>query len=268
MAGAHRLLEKFALNPLCRRAARSCADFETQSCHQRTIKDFVWICFDRKEEFLSSPMPPEIIALIDKPLLLGFVLAVGAACGMAVERISEKIGKAERRARWNGRMSAKAGSRNQPAVRNQPDVSANDNAAEQLRIVMGANFTRRPLLNKPERRLLSVLDMTLETESPGWRAHGQVSMGEILWSDKKTAFWAINAKRVDLLIVDQECQPLYAVEFQGTGHHLSEETAARDAIKKEALRRAGIGYIEVQSGDTPAEVRSLIKKLVRQNQSV
>ena len=91
---------------------------------------------------------------------------------------------------------------------------------------------------------------------------GQVSLGEILWSDDKDAFWAINAKRVDLLIVDADCQPLHAVEFQGAGHHMREETAARDAVKKEALRRAGIGYVEVVTGDTPAHVRELVRKLV------
>ena len=40
------------------------------------------------------------------------------------------------------------------------------------------------------------------------------------------------------------------------------ETAARDAVKKEALRRAGIGYVEVVSGDTPAEVKEMVRKLV------
>ncbi len=72
----------------------------------------------------------------------------------------------------------------------------------------------------------------------------------------------MNAKRVDLLIVDADCTPLHAIEFQGTGHHLSSETAARDAIKKEALRRAGIGYAEVVSGDTPAQVREMVKRWV------
>ncbi len=127
---------------------------------------------------------------------------------------------------------------------------------------MQASFKPRPLLNKPERRLLTVLDKALLEESPGWRAMGQVSLGEILWSDDKDAFWAINAKRVDLLIVDADCQPLHAVEFQGTGHHMGNETAARDAVKKEALRRAGIGYVEIVSGDTPAEVREMVRKLV------
>ena len=68
--------------------------------------------------------------------------------------------------------------------------------------------------------------------------------------------------RYRLLIVDADCRPLHAIEFQGTGHHLSQETAARDAVKKEALRRAGIGFFEVVSGDTPAQVKDKVRKLV------
>lgn len=52
-------------------------------------------------------MPPEIVALIDKPLLLALVLAVGAICGMAVERIGEKWNRAQRRAYWDKRNGRK-----------------------------------------------------------------------------------------------------------------------------------------------------------------
>ena len=31
--------------------------------------------------------------------------------------------------------------------------------------------------------------------------------------------------------------------------------AARDAVKREALRRAGVGYVEVVPGDTPTKLR-------------
>ena len=89
---------------------------------------------------------------------------------------------------------------------------------------------------------------------------GQVSLGQILASEDKGAYLAINSKRVDLLIVDADCRPLHAIEFQGTGHHQG-TAAARDAIKKEALRRAGVGYIEVISGDTPADLRAIVRKL-------
>lgn len=136
-------------------------------------------------------------------------------------------------------------------------------AADQLRCVMAAQFKPRQLLNQPERRLLAVIDKALAENTPGWRAMGQVSLGEILASENKEAYLAINSKRVDLLIVDADCRPLHAVEFQGTGHHLAgNSAAARDAVKREALRRAGIGYVEVVSGDTPAEVKKLVRKLV------
>jgi hypothetical protein len=118
----------------------------------------------------------------------------------------------------------------------------------------------RPLLNKPERRILAHLDRILAEDTPGWRAMGQVSLGEILASADKDAYFAVNSKRVDLLIIDADCQPLHVVEFQGTGHHQG-TAAARDAVKKEALRRAGIGYVEVVSGDTPAELRAMVRKL-------
>lgn len=128
---------------------------------------------------------------------------------------------------------------------------------------MEALFNARPPLNKSERRLLAHLERILAEETPGWRAMAQVSLGEILSSDHADGFFAINAKRVDLLIIDDECRPLHAVEFQGAGHHRhGNSAAARDAVKKEALRRAGIGYIEVVSGDTPAHVREMVRKLV------
>ncbi|MCK9541200.1 MAG: DUF2726 domain-containing protein [Novosphingobium sp.] len=221
-------------------------------------------------------MPPEIIALIDKPLLLALVLAVGALSGMAVERIAERMNKAERQARWqarqgggNGRRQTRFGFRKQraPTAPKAVESRGTVDAAEQLRRVMEADFKPRPLLNRSERRLLSIVDQALAAECPGWRAMGQVSLGEVLASDDKDAYFAINSKRVDLLIVDEDSRPLHAIEFQGTGHHLSNTTAARDAIKKEALRRAGIGYFEVVSGDTPAMVREKLRRLAGQRET-
>ncbi len=217
---------------------------------------------------MVQAMPSEILALIDKPLLLALVLAVGAVIGMGAERTVEGWKRTERRERWQGRKGPKAGWRGRwtggKAKAAPPPKAASPvaTAAEQLRVVMEAEFSARPLLNQGERRLLTVLDKALVDESPGWRAMGQVSLGEILASPNEAAFFAVNSKRVDLLIIDADCRPLHAIEMQGTGHHLGQNTAARDAVKREALRRAGIGYVEVVSGDTPAEVRAMVRKLV------
>lgn len=213
-------------------------------------------------------MQADISAFLDRPVLLFVTLLIGGFIGIVVERFVESQKRAERRAYWAGRKVG--GKKRAPDQANQKVTSialvsdkTGTDAADQLRTVMAASFKARPLLNKPERRLLAHLDRILAEDTPGWRAMGQVSLGEILWSDDKEAFWAVNAKRVDLLIVDADCHPLHAIEFQGTGHHQSgNAAAARDAVKKEALRRADIGYVEIVSGDTPNELRGMIRKLV------
>ena len=139
-------------------------------------------------------------------------------------------------------------------------------AADQLRTVMRADFKPQALLNKSEARLFRVLDkLVIEMAPPGWQVMAQVSLGEILRCEDKAAFGCINSKRVDLLIVDADCNPLHAIEYQGGGHFKgAHATAARDAVKKEALRRAGIGYDEVVAGNhTPAELRRIVEKLLQ-----
>ena len=138
-------------------------------------------------------------------------------------------------------------------------------AADQLRTVMRADFKAQPLLNKSEARLFKALDrLVIELAPPGWQVMAQVNLGEILRCEDKLAFGCINSKRVDLLIVDADCNPRSAIEYQGGGHFKgAHATAARDAVKKEALRRAGIGYEEIVGGHhTPAELRRLVEKLV------
>jgi hypothetical protein len=211
-------------------------------------------------------MPPEIIGLFEKPHLLIAALLVGAFVGVAIERfLSQKRRQAWReknRWRWkrkhrggnieNGSWAPKA----DPVVPKQPD------AADQLRIVMRASFTIQPLLNKSEARVFKELDRIVIGLNPTWQVMAQVSLGEILSSRDAEAYSCVNSKRVDLLLMDEDCRPRHAIEYQGAGHHQS-TAAARDAVKKEALRRAGIGYHEVVSGHTtPSELRRLVEKLV------
>ena len=127
---------------------------------------------------------------------------------------------------------------------------------------MGAQFSVQPLLNRSEARVFRELDKIVIASNPGWQVMAQVSLGEILRCQDATAYGCINSKRVDLLLVDEECRPRHALEYQGMAHHQG-TAAARDAVKKEALRRAGIGYHEVVAGHTtPSDLRRLVGKLV------
>lgn len=211
-------------------------------------------------------MPPEIVALLDQPTLLGSVLALGAALGIAAEQLVFKMRR--RKFRQMGRGAARWGERNAsirpdswPPPRDQQPTNPPD-AADQLRIVMGADFTVQPLLNRSEARVFNELERAVASCNPAWHVMAQVSLGEILRSKDVEAYRCVNSKRVDLLLVDADCQPRHAIEYQGGAHHQG-TAAARDAVKKEALRRAGVGYHEVVAGHTtPAELRRLVEKLV------
>lgn len=197
-------------------------------------------------------MPPEILALLEKPHLLMALLAVGAFFGMTVEQLASHM----RRRAWRERNHN--GRRNKP----EPGAPKHTDAADQLRIVMTSVFTKQAVLNKGEARLFRELDRIVIACNPNWQVMAQVSLGEVLRSKDADAYGCINSKRVDLLLIDEECQPRHAIEYQG-GAHYQGSAAARDAVKKEALRRAGIGYHEVVSGQTtPSELRRLIEKLV------
>jgi len=213
-------------------------------------------------------VPPEIIALIDKPLSLIAVLFVGALTGMVVEQVVSKQRREawKRRNAWrwqqNKRGSKAGGGLTKPS--HDPVQQRAQDAADQLRTVMAAEFTVQPLLNKAEARLFRELDRMVIGRNPGWQVMAQVCVGEILRSKDARAYGCINSKRVDLVLMDEACQARHAIEYQGSGHHLpGNAAAARDAVKKEALRKAGIGYHEVVAGETtPVELRRLVEKLV------
>jgi Protein of unknown function (DUF2726) len=208
-------------------------------------------------------MPPEI-TLMDKPLVLIVVLAVGAFLGIAVERLIEGQKRAKRRAYWQGRNSGKKGGKAAPPGKVVPveTTKSNGSATDQLATVMAADFSARSLLNQPEHILFKALDAAVIARNPGWQVMAQVSLGEFLSSRDKDAFGCVNSKRVDFALMDPDARVVHAIEYQGSGHHQS-TAAARDAVKKEALRKAGIGYHEVVAGHTTAgELKRSVEKLV------
>src|SRR5688500_10831547 len=199
-------------------------------------------------------MTPENVVLLA-------IFVVGAFVGMRLEGFLAK----QRRAAWKRRNPGKWDKSKYAdrLIRPKADAlpSKVSDAADQLRTVMRADFKAQPLLNKSEARVFAVLDkLVIELAPPGWQVMAQVSLGEILRCEDKDAYLCINSKRVDLLIVDADCKPVHAIEYQGGAHFKgAHATAARDAVKKEALRRAGIGYEEIVGGHhTPAELRRVV----------
>ena len=176
---------------------------------------------------------------------------------------SEKKGKY---ARWKRSSSAHRSPRDfAPAVTppsfshgspGTPDLS---DVGVQLKAIMQAAFQKRRVMNRSEYGVFRVVESEIAAANKGHRAFAQTSLGEVLESHSSDAFRSINAKRVDILVVDRGGWPVFAVEYQGPGHYQG-TAAARDAIKKEALRRAGVGYLEVTENDSEEQVRGRIRE--------
>jgi hypothetical protein len=213
-------------------------------------------------------MVTELNALLDKPLVLLIVLAIGGVIGIALENALNRIDREKRRAYWRGRNAAKGKPQRTVVPIREPEARSADFAADQLKAVMRADFKTRSLLNKREAEVFKALDRIVIARNPGWQVMAQVSLGEFLASEDKDAYACINSKRVDFALMDGDAQVRHALEYQGSGHHQG-SAAARDAIKKEALRKAGVGYHEIVAGHTtPAELKRLVEKLVPSHPSV
>lgn len=205
-----------------------------------------------------------ITFLLDRPIALFVILAIGGLIGMAVERALTNFDREKRRTYWRKRNGAKR----EPNLRTieaekRKQAQGADLATEQLKTVSKATFSSRSLLNKSEAKVFDTLDKAVIARNPGWQVMAQVSLGEFLASPDKDAYYAVNSKRVDFALMDEKCRVRHAIEYQGSGHHTGASAAARDAVKKEALRKAGIGYHEVVAGHTtPSELKALVEKLV------
>jgi hypothetical protein len=73
----------------------------------------------------------------------------------------------------------------------------------------------------------------------------QVSLGEIIGSEARDAYNAINSKRCDLLLADRRGNPVAVLECQGSGHGIGGTAKQRDDGKRRALERAGVSYVEI-----------------------
>lgn len=139
-------------------------------------------------------------------------------------------------------------------------------AANQLRIVMNAEFQKKRLMSKAEFSVFRTIEELLRDQHRGYRVLCQTSLGEIIGSSDSLAFRSINSKRVDMLVLGPYGFAVAAVEYQG-GEHYQGDAAARDAVKREALRRAGIDFIEVGAQDTADTVRRLVSTAIAHSET-
>jgi hypothetical protein len=158
-----------------------------------------------------------------------------------------------------------------------PPISAEQERAEfldgQLEAVRrpDVTFRRRKVMNGGEfsvfRAALAVTGQPYPTGQFGFWIFPQVSLGQIIGTEgahelEAEAYRAINSKRCDLLIADRSGIPIAVLEYQGAGHDIGSTATLRDEIKRTALERAGVRFIEIKHGATHADIQRIIRELL------
>ena len=93
----------------------------------------------------------------------------------------------------------------------------------------------------------------------------QVSLGEIIMHPHGRVHAAINSKRVDLLVTDEQFNALIAIEIDGSGHHLTNYSHINDEGKTLALRSAGIPLLRVSARqDNHEDIKRQVRKGLEQ----
>ncbi len=127
-------------------------------------------------------------------------------------------------------------------------------SANQLRFVQAADFKPKKVMTLAEYKVFKTVEEQVAMMKGGYRVFAQTSLGEIMTSNDRKGLSSINSKRADVVVVGPYGDPELVVEYQGGGHYQG-DAAARDAVKKEALRKAGVAYLEVTGQDSHDEIK-------------
>ncbi|OOF79224.1 hypothetical protein BKG96_02660 [Rodentibacter caecimuris] len=146
--------------------------------------------------------------------------------------------------------------------KNRQQIALSLNEKNHLALISEAIFTKKPLMNKSEYQLFLKITQRLSSieNRQYFRLFSQVSMGEILATKDNRHFALINSKRIDFLIIDRKGYPVIAIEYQGKGHY-QQNAIERDAIKREACRKANIKYLEFDDENDQIQLEAMTKYL-------
>ena len=139
----------------------------------------------------------------------------------------------------------------------------------QIAAVAKVSFEKRRVMNKGEYEVFRLLERVVSEIGAGHRVMAQTSLGELIQprpssateTARKDAYASINSKRLDFAIIDRHgCR---ASPVSSSRRHYHHKTFMRDAVKREALRRAGVELVEVQAKWEPQTLASQVKGVLK-----
>ncbi len=170
--------------------------------------------------------------------------------------------------RFRGRPPRNTGNRQAEGLRS--DESRLGDPKAQMEFISRVDFEPRRLLNKPEYGILQILEKITREIGGGHRVMAQTSLGEIIApargsgseESRNLAFRSINSKRLDFLVIDRIGLPTLAVEYQGHGHYQN-GAFMRDAVKREAVRKAKVQFLEIEAEYDATVLEDRIRSALR-----
>lgn len=147
-----------------------------------------------------------------------------------------------------------------PSTALAPAHSGPMDSVTQLRLVSDARFSSRRILSEEAAALLGEVESIVAELGQKWRVMSQVSLSDIVDSADTEALSAIGNQRVDLAITTARQMPIAVIEYQAMGQ-IRQDDAIQDAVRREALRRAGIIYIQVRASDPAGVLRDQLARL-------
>lgn len=128
----------------------------------------------------------------------------------------------------------------------------------------GAPFLPKPVLNRMEAKLFRQIEHRLPE---GVRCLAQVSYGEMLRTKDRGRLMTVNARRADIVLVDESFAVLAVFEYQGMGHkgfggYARARAKRGDAAKRAALQEAGLPLIEIPAEFSTATIDAALAEVL------
>ena len=158
-----------------------------------------------------------------------------------------------------------------PRQQNQTRAPHKDKKLEsgnkQLIMVNKGGYSTQRLLNSEEIIIYRIIEKIIANKP--LHCFSQVSLGEILThKDRKQYNSTVNSKRVDFCICNRHFHPVAVLEYQGSGHELSNDSGVRDSVKRLACENAGLKFIQVFKGeDWNSKIESEVGGLIIETHS-
>ncbi|MBC7521691.1 MAG: DUF2726 domain-containing protein [Sandarakinorhabdus sp.] len=179
--------------------------------------------------------------------MIFLAVVFGIASGLILERVRTHINMVEQR-KINAALPALSFGGNRLLA------LAKSSAIDGLRDVSDARFSPKRLLSDNEAIVLTEVETIIAGIGQAWRVLAQVSLDHIVESTSAEAGAAIDGQQAALVVITGDRTPIAVIEYQPLGQ-VRNEDAIRDAVKREALRRASVAYIEVRASDQPGDLR-------------